>query len=275
MARKRMIDPNIWQSEDFNSLSILARLVFIGMFSNADDEGRGRAKPVYLKSVIFPYDENIRVVDVEKTLSEISSKMSVTLYSHNENEYYQLDNWQKWQTINRPQESNIPAKPIIIEQSLSNHGTINEQSMNNHGVITDEFVLKEYKRKEVKGKEVNNNIVRSENARSSDFEKFWSVYPLKVGKKKAEEKYLTLVKKGFCEKEIITGAENFLGWAKRNEVELLPHATTWLNGERWNDELVDRPKKQINSAIVNNKQTVYNQIYNKNKVVDDGTEACI
>ena len=51
MARKRMIDPNIWQSEDFNSLSLMGRLLFIGMFSNADDEGRGIANPVFLRHV--------------------------------------------------------------------------------------------------------------------------------------------------------------------------------------------------------------------------------
>ena len=41
MARKRMIDPAIWQSQDFSRLSMLAKLVFIGLFSYADDEGRG------------------------------------------------------------------------------------------------------------------------------------------------------------------------------------------------------------------------------------------
>lgn len=53
MARRRMIDPNIWQSEDFSKLSTLAKLVFIGLFSQADDEGRGRAKPIYIKSILF------------------------------------------------------------------------------------------------------------------------------------------------------------------------------------------------------------------------------
>ena len=42
-----MIDPNIWQSEDFSKLSTLGKLVFIGLFSLADDEGRGRSNPVY------------------------------------------------------------------------------------------------------------------------------------------------------------------------------------------------------------------------------------
>lgn len=108
MARKRMIDPNIWQSEDFSKLSTLAKLVFIGLFSLADDEGRGRSNPVYLKSSLFPYEESIRSADIDKTLSEISSNMSVIFYSCDGNNYYSLYNWNTWQKIDRPSESKIP-----------------------------------------------------------------------------------------------------------------------------------------------------------------------
>lgn len=59
VAGKRMIDPNIWQSEDFSKLSTLGKLVFIGLFSLADDEGRGRCNPVFLKSTLFPYEEGM------------------------------------------------------------------------------------------------------------------------------------------------------------------------------------------------------------------------
>lgn len=108
MARKRMIDPNIWQSEDFSRLSTLGKLVFIGLFSLADDEGRGRCNPVYLKSTLFPYEEGIRSADIDKTLSEISSNMSVIFYSCDGSSYYSLYNWNTWQKIDRPSESKIP-----------------------------------------------------------------------------------------------------------------------------------------------------------------------
>lgn len=108
MARKRMIDPNIWISEDFSKLSSFAKLVFIGLFSQADDEGRGKANPTYLKSILFPYEEAIRVADIKKTLQEIASTMSVTFYTHDEKEYYVLDSWDKFQTINKPTPSTIP-----------------------------------------------------------------------------------------------------------------------------------------------------------------------
>lgn len=103
-----MIDPSIWQSEDFSKLSTLAKLVFIGLFSLADDEGRGRCNPVYLKSTLFPYDESIRSADIDKTLSEISSNMSVIFYSCDGSNYYSLYNWNTWQKIDKPSESKIP-----------------------------------------------------------------------------------------------------------------------------------------------------------------------
>lgn len=148
MARRRMIDPNIWHSEDFSKLSMFARLVFIGMFSNADDEGRGRAKPVYLKSVIFPYDEDVRVADIDKTLLEIGSKMSVTFYQHDGNAYYSFDNWQKWQRVDKPQESKIPAP-----ESVENHSGVIPESVENHSGLKE----RKGKEKKEKGKEEKRN----------------------------------------------------------------------------------------------------------------------
>lgn len=109
MARKRMIDPSIWQSEDFSKLSYFSRLVFIGLFSNADDEGRGRANPAFLKSAIFPYDDGLRVADIEKSLNEIAAHMSTTFYTHDEKEYYAFDHWADWQKIDRATQSKFPA----------------------------------------------------------------------------------------------------------------------------------------------------------------------
>ena len=128
MARKRMIDPNIWQSEDFSKLSTLAKLVFIGLFSLADDEGRGRSNPVYLKSSLFPYEEGIRSADIDKTLSEISSNMSVIFYSCDGSSYYSLYKWNDWQKIDRPSESKIPEyDSTTMELLFDEHSTNNRR----------------------------------------------------------------------------------------------------------------------------------------------------
>lgn len=133
MARKRMIDPNIWQSEDFGKLSTLGKLVFIGLFSNADDEGRGRANPTYLKSILFPYEESIRSADIDKTLSEISSNMSVVFYSCNGSNYYSLTNWYDWQRIEKPQDSKLPA---FEENNLNIRRLFHDQSTTNRRPVS-------------------------------------------------------------------------------------------------------------------------------------------
>lgn len=150
MARKRMIDPNIWQSEDFSKLSTLGKLVFIGLFSLADDEGRGRSNPVYLKSTLFPYEEGIRSADIDKTLSEISSNMSVIFYSCDGSSYYSLYNWNTWQKIDRPTESKIPEYDKETMQRL-----FDEYSTNNRRAFApnrkeDNRIEKENKRIRIK-----------------------------------------------------------------------------------------------------------------------------
>jgi hypothetical protein len=137
VARKRMIDPSIWQSEDFGKLSTLAKIVFIGLFSLADDEGRGRCNPVYLKSTLFPYEENIRSADIDKTLSEISSNMSVVLYSYNGSSYYSLLSWDTFQKIDRPSPSKIPEYDentmtlLFDDNSTNNRRKVVERSTSN------------------------------------------------------------------------------------------------------------------------------------------------
>ncbi|GAI90307.1 unnamed protein product [marine sediment metagenome] len=54
---RRMITPDIWFNEKVASLPDAGRLLFIGIFSNADDDGRLKASARFLKAHIFPYDD--------------------------------------------------------------------------------------------------------------------------------------------------------------------------------------------------------------------------
>ena len=133
MARKRMIDPNIWVSEDFGKLSTLAKLIFIGMFSIADDYGYGRANPAYIKSVLFPYDDDKRIADIEKSLDSIAANMSVIFYTHDGKDYYSLTNWNKWQKVEKP--SKFRNIPEFGEDSEITRQTVGEDSGNSRGIF--------------------------------------------------------------------------------------------------------------------------------------------
>ena len=112
MARKRMISPEIWESLSFSALSDFAKLVFISLISHADDEGRGKAKPGYITNITFPNDENRRVADVKKALSEIALCTSTQFYTVDGNEYYVMSNWPEYQKIDRPTKSKLPPAAV-------------------------------------------------------------------------------------------------------------------------------------------------------------------
>ena len=107
MPRKRMIDPSFWSDEKLGECSRDERLLFMGLISNADDEGYGRANPKLLRSSIFPYDD-LRVSDLEKWLSRLGGFGLIVLYEVNGQTYYYLPNFTRHQTINKPTPSSFP-----------------------------------------------------------------------------------------------------------------------------------------------------------------------
>lgn len=287
MPRRRMIDPDIWQNENFSKLSTLAKLVFIGLFSNADDQGRGRAKPVYIKSILFPYDENIRSADIDKTLQEIGSKMSVTFYSSNENEYYCLDNWTKWQRVDKPQPSKIPSPPEDLNQhkyeEKSDSGVIPELVRNDSRTIPESFSPKRKEREREKnikqenppivpqgtdcvGKKTQTESLTIEMVQAADtrdlsvsaqhsktFEErfilFWQAYPKKVGKGEAEKRFMKIKPSKALLDTMLDAIETAKQSSqwKKENGQFIPNPATWLNQKRWEDELVPKPAKEPES----------------------------
>jgi uncharacterized protein YdaU (DUF1376 family) len=67
------------------------------------------------------------------------------------------------------------------------------------------------------------------------FEEFWNQYPRKVSKKASEKAYLKAIQK-FTHQEILNG---LMKYTFNPDPKMIPHASTWLNGERWNDEPTD------------------------------------
>jgi len=108
VARKRMIDPSFWIDEKVGELAFVERLIFIGLWTFADDNGVGRANPKQLKAAILPYDDTFRVSDFEKSLAKIATLKLITLYEIDGQKYYFVNNFKRHQTINKPTPSNLP-----------------------------------------------------------------------------------------------------------------------------------------------------------------------
>lgn len=96
MARSRNIKPGFFKNEYVASLSMAARMLFIGLWTLADCEGRLQDRPMKIKMELFPLD----VLDVNDLLQElhISQGEFIKRYIGDDGEnYIQILNFKKHQ----------------------------------------------------------------------------------------------------------------------------------------------------------------------------------
>lgn len=74
------------------------------------------------------------------------------------------------------------------------------------------------------------------------FDRFWSVYPRKVGKPKAIAAFAAALARGASADDVVAGLQHHLPmWAVKKasgEGDKIPHPSTWLNRDGWNDEVM-------------------------------------
>ena len=88
-----MIDPEFWSDEKLLTVSRDARLLFIGTWNYADDQGKLRSNTVKIKAQIFPVDGDI-TPEIIGTLIEELLKIGVLIeYSVNGESYLLVKNF--------------------------------------------------------------------------------------------------------------------------------------------------------------------------------------
>jgi hypothetical protein len=73
------------------------------------------------------------------------------------------------------------------------------------------------------------------------FKKFWELYPRKIAKLATERAWKKLTLKQIDSIAAVYKA-HLLRW-KYKEIQFVPHASTWLNQRRWEDELEPLPNE--------------------------------
>lgn len=164
MARRRFISNGIWTNPKFVSCSIPARLLFIGLVSHADDEGRLGGHPVEVGLQVFPADR-VRAEKVDGWLAELSDVELVLRYSVEGRPLLEIPKFQEHQDSRYRVPSQIP--------SFQQSGGIRRHRQQ----VNDEVDV-EVKALDLKIDQGNYLSAPENGAGKSDaFETFWQEYP--------------------------------------------------------------------------------------------------
>lgn len=219
MARIRTVKPEFFTSEDIISLSPFARLLYIGMWCEADREGRFAWKPNTLKLRYLPADN----IEIYSLCDEIVAAGLVVTYGDG---LAFIPSFSKHQSIN-PREA-ASTFPAPVEYSNNCSPRVTDASL----TVTD------MQRGRKEGKE---SICSSDDEQTSEgFEQFWSAYPKKQAKQDAAKAFRSAKLKPEQLQTVlqdITSRKSSTEWLKDGG-KFIPLPATYLRGKRWEDEQV-------------------------------------
>ena len=214
MAKGRMLQNRISKSKKLSGLSSdTVRLLYTWMLSHLDVNGNFYADPVMVNNLVFTrLGHSVKIISA--ALDELSDKELIIRYQINGEIYLNYPDFLEKQPSLNPSREGLPDIPTLSKESL----------LSNAGVSPTQVKLREDKI----SKEKDGHF----------FDIFWKVYPKKVNKREAQSRWknkkLPPIKELL---EILEKQKQTEQW-KKDGGKFIPHPSTWLNQERWEDEIL-------------------------------------
>lgn len=236
MARIRSIHPGLFTDEAFVSLHPLARLLLLGIWTEADDHGVFEWKPLQIKMRVMGGDN----ADAAALMNDLAAADTIKKFEIEGKQYGLIRNFCRYQR---------PKKPAYRHPFPAEFGTyagLKQESTEPVPHLSTTRPEKSPqreeeggKREEIKEKKDIREVARGKPSLEGPFEEFWRVYPKRSGanpKKPARKLFERAVKSGTDPAAIIAGARNCaVRDSAKVGTEFIPQAVKWLRDERWCD----------------------------------------
>ena len=113
MARMRSLKPEFWLDRKLaRNLSRDARMLYMGLWNQADEWGRAQADPRLIQGQVFPYEEDLSAADIATMLKDLEVAAVVVLYDVDGDPYLYLPNLAEHQRLEPGKvPSRLPAPP--------------------------------------------------------------------------------------------------------------------------------------------------------------------
>lgn len=110
--RIRSVRPEFWRSLSLARVSRDARLLCIGLFSEADDDGFAQDDPRLAKTAAFPFDDDLTTADVERLLSDLAATETLCRYEVDGERFLHFPKWTDYQRVEKPTRTVRPPCPV-------------------------------------------------------------------------------------------------------------------------------------------------------------------
>lgn len=237
MANLRSVNTKFWEDSWIEELSPSEKLIFLYLITNSNANLAGIYE-ITIRRICF--ETGVDKQTVSKAFERFSKDKKAYFI---ENNYLFLPNWLKNQNLN----DNMKKGVIRIINELPNSVKTKLLGKDYQSLLKDYQSLRNTLLKyEVLEGEIEEEITEEEEGKilspKIPFETFWDLYDNKTNRKKCEPKWNGLSPD--VQQKVIDTLPVFLAYKPFKEY-IHPNPLTYLNNERWNDEI---PKDKLNGT---------------------------
>lgn len=110
--------PDLFGSYSMAQVAIEARYLFVGLFTEADDDGILIDSPKKLAGAIFPHDEKVTGAKVDAWLTSLEGVGSIARFTAEDGPYIAIPTWLDHQKISHPTPSKFKSASRIVREKL-------------------------------------------------------------------------------------------------------------------------------------------------------------
>lgn len=249
MAKIRALKPETWTDEKFVSLSPMARLLFLGMWNHACDNGHIENRPIQLKVRILPMDD----ADISALVSELvalgmvedqGDYLKVVRLAHHQKldrRYLAFcDQCDHDEHVTYTRRDRI-GRTTGTQRMHDGHSSLPQRSHDGHPTGTRRAPVADGDGDGDGDNQLalvpsaNASQSRSQSRIEDDFADWYQRYPRKRDKGHALKAYRAARKKT-DHATLVAALDNQREAMLSAPADKRPYPATWLNGERWLDE---------------------------------------
>ncbi|MER7953887.1 hypothetical protein [Streptomyces sp. NPDC096030] len=256
MARIRSIKPEFFTSLTIADLRLSARLQFIGLWTYVDDNGVGLADPRLIRAAIWPLEEDPEVLQrTREDLQSLHAARLVTLYEASGKALLTVNNWSEHQKVSHPRKPRYPRPEDVRQRQEPPTDLDSCEPPEDSGEAPEDFQRTPESlrpeqgagsREQGAGKKTPSPPSGTSGSGEPGpvFDEFWTLYPRKAGKSEAAKAWVKATAAGADSSSLLAAAKAHADYhlAVKTEQQFIPHASTWLNQKRYEDEPPQLPQ---------------------------------
>ncbi len=243
MPKGRHLKPDFFTDKHIVAMTPLSRLLYQGLWCYAADCGHLDDEPVELKMRILPADS----CDVDALLDEIAWHQRI----ERKDGVIFVPKLRDHARVDKRYETTCEDCKEAADHAVTTLGDPSPKGSNTKGSRSGHDVTTQRSQRDHAGDGDGDGdgevMMKGATDKSAlAFEEFWTRYPRKVAKGTARRSWTTAAKKVEPD-TLVSAAQSFADRSTGSDPKFIPHAATWLNGERWADE-VETQKTETDGA---------------------------